>query len=88
MGLILQFMSWVTVERGRNVGSRPDEENDGYCRALCLIISELKRQDIFVQTMKPLFNDYNRETIVQKRYEQVAQIGAKKSTTFDTEVIT
>jgi hypothetical protein len=67
--MLLQMMSWVTINRGKNLGSKPDTEDDGYCRALCLIVSELRRQELWTQIIKPILADYNKAELVQKIYE-------------------
>jgi predicted phage terminase large subunit-like protein len=67
--MLLQMMSWVTINRGKNLGSKPDTEDDGYCRALCLIVSELRLQELWTQIIKPILADYNKAELVQKIYE-------------------
>lgn len=85
---ILQVMSWVTVDRGRHKGKRPDVENDGFCRAMCILDSELRRKTRWAQIMKPKFADYNKDKIVQDTYNKMAQIGAKREdVSFEKEVI-
>jgi len=67
--MVLQFMSWVTIERGKHVGAKPDEEDDGWCRALCLVVSELRRKDQWARVVKPILADYADAEFVQKIYD-------------------
>ena len=72
-------MSWTIVDRGKNIGGRPDTVDDGFCRALCLVDSELRRTDQWVRVMKPQFNDYNKAEFVQGYYNKVAEVGHRRT---------
>lgn len=78
-GAVLQLMSWVTVDRGQHTGHRPDEDDDGYCRALCLIVSELRRKKRWSEIVTPKLHDYVDARYVQKVYQDAAEIGVKKT---------
>jgi len=77
--LILQLMSWTIVDRGKTTGGRPDAIDDGFCRALCLVDSELRRTEQWVRIMKPQFNDYNNADIVQRSYNKASEIGSRRT---------
>jgi hypothetical protein len=77
--LVLQLMSWVTIDRGKHKGSRPDEENDGYCRALCVLVSDLRRKERWAKTMKPKFYDYNKTPIVMDAHRKAGEIGHRRT---------
>lgn len=66
--LVLQLMSWVTIERGRHIGAKPDTEDDGWARALCLVVSELRRKDQWTRVIKPILADYANAEFVDKIY--------------------
>jgi predicted phage terminase large subunit-like protein len=72
--LVLQMMSWVTIDRGKQTGYRPDDKDDGYCRALCIITSELRRKRRWQDIMKPKFLDYNRDTEVMRAHDRAANL--------------
>jgi len=55
-----QFASW-TVDKGK-----PNDQDNGYCIALCQIISELKRRELIDK--KPKERDY--DTVVEKRFSR------------------
>lgn len=77
--LILQLFGWVTVDRGRHTGKRPDEENDGYCRALCILVSELRRRSQWIKVMRPKLHDYNITSKVQEVYRKAEKIATKQT---------
>jgi predicted phage terminase large subunit-like protein len=70
--LVLQMMSWVTINRGERTGYRPDDNDDGYCRALCLIISELRRRQQWQEVLKPKLRDYAKDHEVVSAYNRAA----------------
>ena len=78
-GAILQLMSWVTVDRGEQKGYRPDEDDDGFCRALCLIVSELRRKTRWKEIVKPKLHDYADTKLVQSVYQKASEIGLKQT---------
>ena len=78
---ILQVMSWCTVDMGKQAGSRPDEDDDGYCRALCLIDSELRKHTRWQEVMKPVFMDYSKMASVRSVYNNAEKIAINKKIT-------
>lgn len=71
--LALQMFGWNIVDRGKQMGGRPDEENDGFCRALCLIVSDLRKKDKWERIVKPKLADYNRSEFVDRVYNEKVQ---------------
>lgn len=78
---ILQAMTWSLTNMGKQTGDRPDEEDDGYCRALCLIDSELRRLTRWQDVMKPVLMDYSKRTLVQNIYDKANKISIAKKIT-------
>ena len=71
--LILQLMGWITVDRGKHTGSRPNNEDDGFCRAICLVVSELKKKTKWTDVVPPILTDYAKSQIVQSAYGNLAK---------------
>ena len=68
--LVLQMMSWTMIDMGKRTGYKPDNIDDGYCRALCLIVSELRRKRLWADIVQPKLYDYARDSDVIAAYDK------------------
>jgi predicted phage terminase large subunit-like protein len=60
---LMQFSGW-SLDKGKPT----DDGNIGYCEALCLIVAELKKKQVFKQRFRP--GDYLRQEEYQKKLMQ------------------
>jgi predicted phage terminase large subunit-like protein len=68
--LVLQMMSWTMTDTGKRTGYKPDSIDDGYCRSLCLIVSELRRKRLWADIVQPKLYDYARDSDVIAAYDR------------------